>query len=112
LGDCFGGEVLRLGQLVGVFKRFVFEPRDVELVVASFDLTDMNLAEAAFGACVAALALAVWINAITFLEFGEVFLSERAFFLCNAREQILETRIAEKLHRFGEVLGESSWKLR
>jgi hypothetical protein len=31
------GEVLRLGKFVAVFERFVFQPGDIEFVVARFD---------------------------------------------------------------------------
>ena len=40
-----GEQVLSIRRCI--FKRFVFEPRDVEFVVALFDLTDVKLAEAA-----------------------------------------------------------------
>src|SRR6266487_1880513 len=45
-GDRLGGEVLRFGQLVAVFKRFVLEPRDVQLVAAFLDFIDAETTKA------------------------------------------------------------------
>ena len=60
LRDRLGRQVLRFGQIVGVFERFVLEPGDVELVVPLLDLADVELAEAALLALVLALGSGRW----------------------------------------------------
>lgn len=81
--DGFGGEVLRLGQVFGVFEGFIVEPRDVELVISTFDLADVKFAKAPCFAKVFARASDVRIFAVASLELGEVLGRQRPFLLCD-----------------------------
>lgn len=83
-GDGGSGEFLRFGEVVGVLDGVVFEPGEVELVVALPDLADVELAETAGGAKVLAAAAAVGVEAVALLEFCEVRGGQRPVFFGDA----------------------------
>src|SRR5271166_4473109 len=77
----FARQILGFRQFIAVFERVVFQPSNIQLVLAIFDFTDVEPAKATIFTGVLSLALTVRIRPVAFFEFFKMLWRQRAILL-------------------------------